>query len=178
MEDSIFFLYDYSALFGKSSPRGYYLQMSSEELYVPRMPARGMRKLIGFSISVFFVFFLFFSFFLFLRFFFLYKKRFFLFFFVQKTLSATRVLFLKDPENSLNGTKSTRLTTCNASTGCLLRKNCALLCTLRFHFVFLRFFRVFLCCSAFSRRTKILRFEAKFDLKQLEKGGNSGRNIV
>ena len=65
MEDSIFFLYDYSALFGKSSPRGYYLQMSSEELYVPRMPARGMRMLIGFSISVFSVFFVFFWFFLF-----------------------------------------------------------------------------------------------------------------
>ena len=63
MEDSIFFLYDYSALFGQSSPRGYYLQMSSEELYVPRMPARGMRKLIRFSISVFSVFFCFFLFF-------------------------------------------------------------------------------------------------------------------
>ena len=75
MEDSIFFLYDYSALFGKSSPRGYYLQMSSEELYVPRMPARGMGKLIGFSISVFFCFFLFFfAFFLFFSVFFRMKN--------------------------------------------------------------------------------------------------------
>ena len=77
MEDSIFFLYDYSALFGKSSPRGYYLQMSSEELYVPRMPARGMRKLIGFSIFVFFR-----------------KKRFFLLrktFFMRKNLTPGRV---------------------------------------------------------------------------------------
>ena len=78
MEDSIFFLYDYSALFGKSSPRGYYLQMSSEELYVPWMPPRGMGKLIGFSISVFFCFFLFFLFiFVFFRLFFLFFSGFF-----------------------------------------------------------------------------------------------------
>ena len=106
------------------------------------------------------------------------KKRFFLFFFVQKTLSATRVLFLKDPENSLNGTKSTQLTTCNASTGCLLRKNCGPLCTLRFRFVFLRLFFVFLCCSAFLRRTKIICFGARLNSKQLEKGGKTRRNIV
>ena len=48
-EDSIRFLCDYSALFGKSSPGG--------------CQGRGMGKSIGFSISVFSVFFCFFCFF-------------------------------------------------------------------------------------------------------------------
>ena len=89
-----FFLYDYSALFGKSSPRGYYLQMSSDELYVPRMPARGMRKLIGFSISVFFCFFLFFFvFFCLFSFFFAFFLFFSVFFRTKNVIGDSRSFF-------------------------------------------------------------------------------------